>query len=324
MGRWTRAGALALGCAGLVVLSAAVPAAAQADGPDAPCSTGCSPPGGNAGADCADASMNTPPSWPADVELTADVVDGAIVVPGQDVMLRLTWDPKKWSGPDLDRALHCVRLKGELAPELSAEEQPTANDGLSEYRLHLPDSLQPGSDICAQAFLAGEAGEGGPQQLRAERRCFISGAPEPARPPAPPVTGPPAAAIGAAPAPITPPPLPGAAQVPPTSAMPTAVPAQTSMPSAPRTEVAGMTAVRPGPTSVPAAVPATPPPGPGPSGGLARTGGASSRPMTAGGGMALCLGGLAVILGGGRRPGRRAGPVRPGSPFRRSPSDRTA
>ena len=53
--------------------------------------------------------------------------------PGEDILLRLTWDPSRWTGPQLDRALDCVRVKGDLAPDLSAEEAPTANDGLYEY-----------------------------------------------------------------------------------------------------------------------------------------------------------------------------------------------
>ncbi|HEV7534833.1 MAG TPA: hypothetical protein VGP90_04310, partial [Acidimicrobiia bacterium] len=103
-----RAGAMGLGCAGLMVLSLVTPAAGERN-----------PPGrmaaGDIAADCEDASMNTPPSATGDVKLTSDVADGATVAPGDDIMLRLTWDKAKWAGAQLDRALDCVRVKGGLA-----------------------------------------------------------------------------------------------------------------------------------------------------------------------------------------------------------------
>src|SRR5207302_1478218 len=133
-------------------------------------------------------------------------------------------------------ALDCVRVKGEIDEDLSAEEAPTANDGLYEYRLHVPDDIKPGCDICAQGFVAGDAGGGGgggggPQELRSERHWFMSGSPTAARP--------------------------------------------------------GI----PAPQAAPAELP--------------RTGAAAARTGTAGGGLALCLGGLAVIGGAGRRTRRR-------------------
>src|SRR5581483_507401 len=96
----------ALGCAGLLVLTLVSPAAGSR--------IEAMPAAAGPGADCQDASMNTPPSDTGDVKLVADALDGDTVAPGQDIMLRLTWDPARWSGSRLDQVLQCVRVKGEL------------------------------------------------------------------------------------------------------------------------------------------------------------------------------------------------------------------
>jgi hypothetical protein len=250
-----------LGCAGLTVLMLVTPAAGERRAEDV-------------AADCEEASMNTPPSGPGNVKLTADIDDGATVSPGDDILLRLTWDPEDWAGPQLDRALACVRVKGGLDPDLSAEEQPTDNDGVFEYRLHVPDDIRPDCDICVQAFIAGQTGDCCHQQVRSERQCFMSGPPEPEGPPTPPVAEPPAMR-----------PTPPAAEPVRT---PTEVPP----------EVKAVTATAPEPTPAPAVNPA---PAANPDAELPRTGATGTRPGSAGGGLALTLGGLAVIGGAGRR-----------------------
>jgi hypothetical protein len=277
-----RTGAYGLGCAGLAVLTLVTPAAGERNAPGRA-------PSGDLAADCDDASMNTPRGGPGDLKLTADVRDGATVAPGQDITLTLSWDPKRWSGPELDRALDCVRVKGGLEPDLSAEEAPTANDGAWDSTLHVPENIKPGCDICAEGFLAGDAAGGGPLELRSDRYCFLSGRPVPP-PPAPPVTRPPAPPTRSAPAPM------------PVSSTTTTAPQPVRVP----TEVAGTTAGRPSVALAPAPVTA---PAPAPAAApaeLPRTGSDGSRPGAAGGGLALSLGGLAVMGGAGRRNRRRA------------------
>lgn len=219
--------------------------------------------------------MNTRPGGSGGVKLNASVADGATVAPGQDITVRLSWDPKAWSGDQLDMALACVRVKGGLDPDLSAEEQPSANDGAFEYRLHVPDNIKPNCDICVQGFLAGPAGDGGPEQMGSNEQCFMSGKPEP---PTPPTTRAPAP-------PTTPPP----AAVPPRA--PAEVPA----------EVAGGNVARPGQTPAPD-------PAVAPVGELPKTGPATAiQVAAASGGLTLTFGGLAVIGGAGRRIRRRIG-----------------
>jgi hypothetical protein len=223
-------------------------------------------------ADCDDASMNTPPGGSSGLELTADVPDGATVAPGQNITVRLTWDPKAWSDKDLDMALACVRVKGGLDPNLSGEERPSANDGTFEYRLHVPDNIKSGCDICVQGFLSGMAGDGGPEQVGSNEECFMSGPPGP---PTPPATQP-------APKPPAPPP----------PAAPPRTPAEVPA------EVAGANTSQPAPA--PAAEVA-------PIAELPRTGPPATRVGTAGGGLTLALGGLALIGGAGRSRRRRTG-----------------
>jgi hypothetical protein len=222
-------------------------------------------------ADCDDATMNTSPGGASGLKLTADVADRATVAPGQDILVRLTWDPNAWSDEDLDMALACVRVKGGLDPDLSGEERPSANDGAYEYRLHVPDNIKAGCDICVQGFLSGMAGDGGPEQVGSNEQCFMSG---------------PAGAPAAAPQPA---PAPAAAAAPPPPRAAAAGPA----------EVAGANLARPAPASeVPALSVA-------PGGELPRTGATATRVGTAGGGLTLALGGFALIGGAGRRSRRR-------------------
>ena len=278
------AGVVGLGCTGLSVLGLTTPVSGQVMERD------------NIAADCEDASMNTARGGGSNVRLTADVVEGAIVAPGDDIRFRLTWDPAQWSGDDLERALTCVRVKGWLDPNLSAEEAPAANDGLVEYTLRVPDNIRPDCDVCAEGFLAGRAAGGGPSQMRSERICFMSGPRPPATtpPPAPPATTPPPA-----PPATTKPPAPPATAPPAPVAAPTTTtsraPAQAPM------EVGGVNAGLEGAPGV-ALGPAA-----GPTAELPRTG-TAGRAGAAGGGLALALGGLAVIGGAGRAR-RRAGVV---------------
>ena len=274
MQRRIRAGLVGLGLAGVAVLGLVAPAAGERGGGDRMS-------GGDIAADCEEASMSTPRDGGGDVKLAADVVDGATVAPGDEIRFRLTWDPARWSGPDLARALACVRVKGLLDPGLSGEERPTANDGVFEYRLQIPDNIRPDCDVCVEGFLAGLSADGGRQQLRSERYCFMTGPP---RPPTPPVTNPP---VTVPPAPETP--------------TPTAEPVQEPPAEVP-TEVRGVTASNP-------AIPVTATPAPAaaaPAAELPRTGSAG-RAGAAGGGLFLALGGLAVIGGAGRSRRRLMG-----------------
>jgi hypothetical protein len=265
-----RAGLVGLGLAGVAVLGLVAPAAGERGGGDRMQA-------GDIAADCEQASMNTPRDGAGGVELTADVVDGATVAPGDEIRFRLTWDPAKWSGQDLERALACVRVKGLLDRGLSGEEGPTANDGVFEYRLQIPENIRPDCDVCVEGFLAGLSADGDRQQLRSERLCFMSGKP---RPPTPPATNPPAP------------------ETPTTTAAPVLAPPPVEIP----TEVRGVTASNP---ALP--VTATPPPAAAaPTAELPRTGSAG-RAGAAGGGLFLALGGLAVIGGAGRSRRRLMG-----------------
>ncbi|HWM75804.1 MAG TPA: hypothetical protein VNQ53_18795, partial [Nocardioides sp.] len=105
----------------LMVLAVVTPAAANWD-PDGPTAAQ------DVAADCEQATMGARPGGP-EIKITTDVSDRATVAPGQDIGVRLTWDPEAWSAPELDMALGCVHVKGTLNPDMSDGEQPTANDG---------------------------------------------------------------------------------------------------------------------------------------------------------------------------------------------------
>ena len=273
------AGTVGLGCAGLMTLVLVSPAAAVRGGGSVAAGRMAAQ---DIAADCRQAAMDAP-RGPGGLQITTDVAEGATVAPGDDITVTLTWDPKAWSGQDLDAALACVEVKGGLDPNLSAGERPAANDGKMEYVLRVPDNIRPDCDICVQGFLIGRAAGGGPDIVTSDQRCFMSGTP---RPPAttPPATRPPVTPV--------------------TSPVPVPVPAPatttTTAPPIP-TEVGGITATQPSPAPlVPAPVPAA-----RPAAELPRTGSPVTALMTASGGLTLTLGGFAVMGGAGRRTRRR-------------------
>jgi hypothetical protein len=275
------AGAVGLGCAGLSVLAmltfVAPEVAEAAPGEQCGRRSDCQMPQGRMASDCEDAIMNTPRGGSGAVKLTASVADGATVAPGEDITVSLAWNRDAWSGDQLDMALACVKVKGGLDPNLSAQERPTANDGVFEYRLHVPDNIKPGCDICVQGFLAGVTADGGPEQVGSNEQCFMSGTPETPTTPTPPATSPPAP-------PATPPP----AEPPPRA--PADVPA----------EVAGGNVTRSDPAPAPAPAPAV-----APVAELPRTGHSFAQVGAASAGLTLALGGLALIGGAGHRARRR-------------------
>ena len=256
------AGTVGLGCAGLMMLMLVTPAAANRGYPQGRMGAQ------DIAADCEQAAMDTP-DRPGGLKVTTDVREGSEVAPGQDIGVALTWDPQAWSGRDLDAALACAQVKGGLDPDLSNGERPTANDGVFEYILHVPDNIRPGCDICVQGFLTGMAADGGPQQVGSDQRCFMSGPPRPTPPP-------------------TRPPTPLAPTPPATTA--------TTAPRAP-TEVGGITASQPTPAPL---VPAPSTPAVAPAAELPRTGSLTDL-VAASGGLSLTLGGLSVIGAAGRR-----------------------
>lgn len=277
------AGAIGLGCAGLTVLAMltlVAPEAAEAASPSGQCGPRsdrrpCEMPQGSMASDCEDAIMNTRPGGSGAVKLSADVDDGAKVAPGQDITIRLTWDPKAWSADRLDMALACVQVKGALDPDLSGQKRPTANDGAFEYRIRVPDNIKPNCDICVQGFLAGMADDGQEAQVGSNEQCFMSGPPASPETPTPPATRPPT--------PATTPTTVGRA--------PAEVPAQ----------VAGSNVARPSPAPDPALAAQ-----PAPLAELPRTGHSFVQVGAASAGLTLALAGLALMGGaGGRRHRRR-------------------
>ena len=300
-GRRTHAGGGALGCAALTMLAMLTLVAPEAAayprercGPNSPRSgcqmasdgqcgprSDCQMPRGETAADCEDATTSTRQGGSGGLNLIADVPAGTTVAPGQEIALRLTWDPKDWSADRLDLAMNCVRVKGALDPDLSAQERPSTNDGTFEYRLKVPDNIRANCDICVQGFLAGPGSDGWSEQVGSNEQCFMSGPAE---------TTPPPANQGAA----APPPPNRAAGAPPPAS--TKAPAPSRAPAEVPVGVAGGNVSRPGPA--PAADAA-------PIGELPRTGHSFAQVGAASAGLTLVLGGLALIGGAGRRHGRR-------------------
>lgn len=135
-----RRGAVAV--AALALLGAAAPAArAQGDTPQ------------DIGQHCPAAMADDRP--PA-LGLRLDPAEGGEVVPGQTVTVAVTWDAATFGAVgQLRRALACVTVDDVLQPVLSAQEKPSANDGLYEHRFTLPADARDGARLCAVGVAAG-------------------------------------------------------------------------------------------------------------------------------------------------------------------------
>jgi LPXTG-motif cell wall-anchored protein len=221
------------------------------------------------------------------LDKTTDPADGESVAPGDEVEVKLDWDPADWSGESLHKVIDCVTINGDFVLDLSVEERPTDNDGKFKTAYRIPVEVVAGDEICDQGFLSGDSAGGGFEQDRSNQVCFkVEKDTERAAAPAPEES-----------APATPPP-----------AQPAPVP----------TDVLGeqLTAPAPVPAPAPVAVPAgltavaaqAPAPAPVPTpdlllagGTLPRTGQETRRGPLLAGGVILMMGGLGLI-GGNRRP----------------------
>jgi LPXTG-motif cell wall-anchored protein len=220
------------------------------------------------------------------LDKTTDPADGARVAPGDEVEVKLDWDPADWSGQSLHKVLDCVTINGDFVLDLSVEERPTDNDGNFKTAYKIPVEVVAGDEICDQGFLSGDSAGGGFEQDRSNQVCFkVEKDSERAAAPTPEETAP---------------------AVPPSPAQPTPVP----------TDVLGEQLTAPAPTPAPAPeavpavrVPSVVAPAPAPvtmpelvaGDTLPRTGQETRRGPLLAGGVILMLGGLGLI-GGNRRP----------------------
>jgi LPXTG-motif cell wall-anchored protein len=133
---------------------------------------------------------------------------------GDVIKVRLRWDESHFDGPTLHKALDCVTVDGDLAPDLSVEERDTANDGEFEHSYTVPKGLPEGTRVCDRGFISGPGRDKDKfYRKKSNVVCFpVAGptagesGPSPAPPPSaptppPPVEQPPAPPpIGAGPA----------------------------------------------------------------------------------------------------------------------------
>jgi hypothetical protein len=114
---------------------------------------------------------------PGHLEKVTKPPHGAVVQAGQVVEVRLLWDPGHFTGTSLHKVLDCVRIDGALAEDLSVQERDTANDGEFVYTFAVPTGLAPGSDLCDQGFVSGDAPGGGFERETSNDVCFEVGQP---------------------------------------------------------------------------------------------------------------------------------------------------
>ncbi len=110
-------------------------------------------------------------------------------VAGDVIDVHLTWDPADWNDTWVEKVLDCVSVDGKPAPELTAEERPSPNDGAYDRELDVPVGMAPGHLLCEQGFVFGVLSRGGYSQTSSPRVCFTTEAAPP--PPTTTTTAPP-------------------------------------------------------------------------------------------------------------------------------------
>ncbi len=146
-------------------------------------------------------------------------------VAGDVIDVSLTWDPADWNDTWVEKVLDCVRVKGDLAPDLSAEEQPADNDGAYDRELAIPGDMEGGHLLCEQGFVYGVLSRGGYSQTSSPRVCFTTEAAPP--PPTTTTTEPPTTTTTEAPPTTAPPAVRASQGVPAPAPAPARAPAKT-------------------------------------------------------------------------------------------------
>jgi len=82
---------------------------------------------------------------------------GAVVTPGQEIRVELTWATGDFVDAHLHKVLECVTVDGRLSAALSGGEKPSANDGRFTHSYVVPADAAPGTLLCDQGFATGPA-----------------------------------------------------------------------------------------------------------------------------------------------------------------------
>jgi LPXTG-motif cell wall-anchored protein len=107
---------------------------------------------------------------------------GTPVLPGDEILVEITWAEWQFTGPDLHKVIDCVYIDGLFVPELSGGERPTPNDGHFAFHYIVPD-LPPGAEICDQGFVSGPNGWEDYAREVSNVVCFPVEGPPPPPPP---------------------------------------------------------------------------------------------------------------------------------------------
>jgi hypothetical protein len=108
---------------------------------------------------------------------------GTPVMPGDEILVEITWAEWQFTAPDLHKAIDCVYINGVFVPGLSGGERPTPNDGHFAFHYFVPLDLPPGSEICDQGFVSGPNGWEDYAREVSNVVCFPVDTPPPPPPP---------------------------------------------------------------------------------------------------------------------------------------------
>jgi hypothetical protein len=97
---------------------------------------------------------------------------GSEVRAGDEVTVRLQWDPGDFADGPLHKVLDCVTVAGDLDRDRSVQKRDPANDGEFIHRYRIPGDAAPGTRVCDRGFVSGDGSGGDFERQKSNDVCF--------------------------------------------------------------------------------------------------------------------------------------------------------
>jgi hypothetical protein len=89
------------------------------------------------------------------VETTSAGPNDSTVSPGQTITVTLTWNSSDFGGNNPSKTDECVKIGGQIAPNLSAEHKPGPAGSTDTFRFVAPSGGTGGQPICVRTAVSG-------------------------------------------------------------------------------------------------------------------------------------------------------------------------
>lgn len=110
----------------------------------------------------------------------ADVPARALVSPGEDLSLDVTWGTDWKAGAPVE-VVNCAAVDGVFSDSLSSRNRNETNDGLFVVEFNVPAATPEGARLCERTAVIGQSAAGAPKAERLDAECFTVAAAAPGR-----------------------------------------------------------------------------------------------------------------------------------------------